>query len=276
MKVSCFILVSIFCLTLFNGCRQKSLTLDLKEIECKNLELKNATGSLLFDACNNSKNDINQPLTQTIKIRFEHGNKRACLDFVKLRATFKNASGGNITNVTYKNEYLSTDPEVTLTDSYMEVFFTYTLSSQLDADNLRTVEIELYSENEVQNRSNKLNLVVSLACQQTTNNGIPFNVVQDVRVFSNTVNLSFRDYSAEDGDIIDVYLNGTKVISNLMILNNAQSYNFPINTGTNTLVVIALNEGSSSPNTCEVTVNNGSGINLTPGLSTGQAININF
>ncbi len=268
--------ILLYCTFFFISCRKKSLSLEIKEIECKNLELKNATGTLQFNSCFNSKNNINQPLTQNIKIRFEHANKKACLDYLKLNAKFKTANGVNINNVTYKNEYLSSDPEVVLTDSYMEVLFTYTLSNQADANNLNTVEIELYSENEIQNRSNTVNLVVILACPLTTNNGIPYNVVQNVNVNSNTVNLSFADYSAEDGDIIDVYLNGDKVISSLTILNNPKFYTFTINSGTNTLVVIALNEGSSSPNTCQVQVNNGSGINLTPGLSTGQAINIKF
>jgi hypothetical protein len=266
------LVLCLFCVfTFMFACQNKTLEMNVKEIECKDLKISNATYSLPTNPCN----IVTAPITQTVTIRFNHNNKKDCLDFLRLSANFRDINGNIINGVLYKADYKSTDSELTVTDSYLELRMTYTMASQADADKLRSIDLELYSLNELNAESNKLKLVVSLACNNTVG-GLSYSVVRNVTVTSSTVSLAFRDYSAEDGDIIDVYLNGSKIISALTLNNSDQFFNVTVNSGNNALVVIALNEGSSSPNTTEVRVNNGSGIKMTPGLSTGQAIEIKF
>jgi hypothetical protein len=253
------------------ACQKKKLDINVKQIDCKNLKISNATYSLPYNPCNVTTAAI----TQTVTLRFEHNNKKDCLDFLHLSANFRDVNGAIIDGVQYQTDYTSTDPALTVTDAYLELRMTYTMASQSDADKLRSIDLELYSLNALNAESNKLKLVVSLACNNTVA-GLNYSVVRNVTVSSSNITLGFNDYSAEDGDIIDVYLNGNKVISSLTLKNAVQLFDFTINSGTNTLVVIALNEGSSSPNTTQITVNNGSGIKMTPGLSTGQAIQIQF
>ena len=253
------------------ACQKKKLDINVKQIDCKSLVISNATYSLPANPCNVTT----APISQTVTLRFEHNNKKDCLDFLHLNANFRDINGNIINGVKYQTDYTSADQALTVTDSYLELKMTYIMASQSDADKLRSIDLELYSLNTLNAESNKLKLVVSLGCNNTVG-GLSYSVVRNLSVSGSTITLGFSDYAAEDGDIIAVYLNGNKVISSLTLKNAEQFFNFTINSGTNTLVVIALNEGSSSPNTTQITVNNGSGIKMTPGLSTGQAIQIQF
>lgn len=263
----------LFVFILYSSCQSKKVKIDFQQTECKNLVLKNAVYSLEKPPCDNGKKQ--SYLQNTIRIKVDHNNKQPCLEFFKIKAVFLRSDGTEISGVSYKSDYKYTDPEVTLTSSYIEIAFKYTLATTDDADNLSTIKIDLSLENELKDVSKFFTLTVPLSCVTSSSNG-SYQVVQDVHVNSSTVTLGFRDYSSIDGDIISVYLNGNVVVSNLTLTGSFQNFTVTVNSGSNQLVVIAENEGSSSPNTCEVKVNNSSGIDLTPGLNTGQGINIIF
>jgi hypothetical protein len=87
------------------------------------------------------------------------------------------------------------------------------------------------------------------------------------------------DNAAEDGDIVSAYLNGSWIIENHSLLNDTTDFNFStslLNSGSNDLVLFALNEGSSGPNTVSIAINGKEITNFQPGLLTGEAVRINF
>lgn len=256
-----------------SGCQQKQLDVKISEVECKDLRLSNATFSAPQSYCN----IVNKPLTYTHIIRFNHNGKSSCLDFLKLNAKFLTQDGSEISGVTFKNTYRSTDPEVRLTDADAQITVTWTMPNQNQANALYSAEFELFTENDLQNASNKLYFTISFGCSKTVpSTGSTYDIVRDVTVTKSTINCTFYDYASEDGDTLDVYLNDVKVISRLGLTKKNQTFSLTIKPGTNTLAVIALNTGSSGPNTCGIIIENQSPIKLTPGLSKGQGVNINF
>ena len=83
----------------------------------------------------------------------------------------------------------------------------------------------------------------------------------------------------EDGDLVSVYLNGMWIIENHFLLNAGTLFTYStslLNPGSNDLVVFALNEGSSGPNTVSISINGDEIENFSPGMLTGEAVEINF
>jgi hypothetical protein len=265
------ILVCLSLLFVLTTCQKKSVKIAFAQKECKDLVLKNASYGYTTSPCSTSTGLINN----TVRIRVEHNGKPSCLEFFKINASFKDGRGNELPIPAYKSSYISTDPQVTLTNSYIEIEFSYKMQSPNDADALRAIYIDLKLENELKDVSQFFTLTIPMTCVNTNTSGVSYNNVQDVFVSNSQVSLSFLDYSSIDGDIISVYLNGDKVISNLTLTGSFQTYNFTVLNGNNTLVVIAENEGMYSPNTCRVKVD-GTSVDLTPGLFTGQGINIVF
>ncbi|MFQ3576121.1 MAG: hypothetical protein SNJ77_06760 [Cytophagales bacterium] len=274
MKIKSFFICFLFLWMLSFSCTNKKLKMDIEEIECKDLKLSNAQFDIIHEPCSLTT----QPLTQTAIIRFDHNQKRRCLENIIVNALFKDINGNLIFGVTYQSRYSPSSPDITLTDNYLELRFIYTLASQIDANNLKNIEIELFTSNAIDNESNKLNFTIPVDCRRNLNNGggNNYTVVRNVNVNSQFVNIILRDYGQEDGDIVNVYLNGNLELSNVLITNAGRSFNIVVNPGINDLVLIAVNEGSIPPNTCELIVNNGSGIRMSPGLQTGQAVRITF
>jgi hypothetical protein len=254
------------------GCQQKKIDLKISEIECKTLKLSNATYNVPGGTCLLT----NRPLAQSAVISVNHNGKKDCLDFLKLSAKFLKSDGSVINDVTYKNSYRGSDPEVKLMDNSLSITVTWQMPDQASANELRTVEFELFSENDLQNQSNKLYFTIGFGCVESLSNGTEYELVRDLSVSSAKTSFYFYDYSAIDDDSIDVYLNDVRVITNLKLTASKALYNFTINSGTNKLVVIAKNEGSSPPNTCGLIVNSQDPIKLTPGLTRGQGVSIRF
>ena len=84
----------------------------------------------------------------------------------------------------------------------------------------------------------------------------PGKALTDITVNSRKITISFWDHGKEDGDIIDILLNG-KVLRGGIVLKNAhQSINVNLQSGKNVFGVRAVNEGSISPNTATVKFSN--------------------
>lgn len=261
-----------FLILMLSSCTQKDLRIKIEEIECKNLKLSNAQYNIQHEPCSLTT----QPLTQTAVIRFKHNKKKNCLENLMINAKFSDIYGNPINNVIYKEKYSYNSPEITLTDDYLEFRFTYTLSNQTDANNLKNIEVVLFTSNILDSPSNKLNFTIPVDCKMNLNSINNYTVVRVVQVNQPYVTISLSDYAVEDGDRVDVYLNGDKILSNVLITNAGETFLINLKNGQNDLVLIALNEGQYPPNTCELRINNGSGIKMSPGLSTGQAVRIIF
>ncbi len=77
---------------------------------------------------------------------------------------------------------------------------------------------------------------------------------------SKSVNIICRDYQYPDGDRVTIYVNDIPVIYNLTLEQNYQKFNIPLEVGINKIVIEALNQGTSGPNTAAFKVYNDAGI----------------
>ena len=100
----------------------------------------------------------------------------------------------------------------------------------------------------------------------------------DVTVNDNVIEISVRDNASVDGDRIDLFVNGKKVMGDVLLTSSPQTVRVKLNSGENTIQVTALNEGTHSPNTVEVSITNvteGNAVQISSGLKTGQSTSFN-
>ncbi|WP_397446313.1 hypothetical protein [Polaribacter sp. R77954] len=77
---------------------------------------------------------------------------------------------------------------------------------------------------------------------------------------SKSVNIICRDYQYPDGDRVTIFVNDIPVIYNITLQQNYQKFNIPLKVGLNKIVIEALNQGTSGPNTAAFKVFNDEGI----------------
>lgn len=65
------------------------------------------------------------------------------------------------------------------------------------------------------------------------------------------VNLKFRDFGLEDGDLIKISVNDVVVVASLRLTNDYKILDLPLKIGFNKIDFEALNQGFSGPNTAE-------------------------
>ncbi len=103
---------------------------------------------------------------------------------------------------------------------------------------------------------------------------------QDLGSFSTksgSVNIICRDFQYPDGDKVTIFINGIPVISNLVLKQSFQSFNIPLDDGINTIEILALNQGTSGPNTAAFKIFNDAGMLLSSNqwnLATGAKASI--
>jgi len=79
------------------------------------------------------------------------------------------------------------------------------------------------------------------------------------RTQSKHVRIICRDFGAIDGDRVTIYLNGLPVIPNISLTSNYQAFKVTLDIGVNTISFVALNQGTSGPNTADFKVYNDAG-----------------
>lgn len=79
------------------------------------------------------------------------------------------------------------------------------------------------------------------------------------RTDSKSVNIICRDYQYPDGDRVTIYINDIPVVYNITLRENYQKFNIPLDVGINKIVIEALNQGTSGPNTAAFKVYSDSG-----------------
>lgn len=92
---------------------------------------------------------------------------------------------------------------------------------------------------------------------KSENNRYGFKVDQylgDVRNNGEFVEIIFRDHESPDGDRIKILLNDVVVIPDVMLMERFRSANIDLVEGFNKIDFVALNQGSSGPNTAEVRI----------------------
>lgn len=98
-----------------------------------------------------------------------------------------------------------------------------------------------------------------------------------VRTNSESVNIICRDFQYPDGDRVTIYVNDIPVIFNIVLQNSYQKFNIPLEVGLNKISFVALNQGSSGPNTAAFKVYNDAGMLLSENewnLATGAKATI--
>ncbi len=82
------------------------------------------------------------------------------------------------------------------------------------------------------------------------------------RTNSSSVNIICRDFQYPDGDRVSIMVNNIPVITNITLRQQYQSYNIPLEIGINKISFVALNQGTSGPNTAAFKVYDDAGILL--------------
>jgi len=77
-----------------------------------------------------------------------------------------------------------------------------------------------------------------------------------VTVDRQNITITFWDHGTEDGDIINIYLNGKSIKRGIKLKKSKRSFPVQLNSGKNRFEVEAVNEGTISPNTASVRISN--------------------
>ena len=80
------------------------------------------------------------------------------------------------------------------------------------------------------------------------------------RTQSESVRIICRDFQYPDGDRVTILVNDIPVVYNLTLTNSYQKFNIPLEVGINKIVIHALNQGTSGPNTAAFKVFNDAGM----------------
>lgn len=76
----------------------------------------------------------------------------------------------------------------------------------------------------------------------------------DFKTSSKFIKLVYRDHLAFDGDRVQVVVNDKVILSNVLLEPSYKSIQIDLNIGFNKIEIIALNQGTSGPNTAEFQV----------------------
>ena len=69
------------------------------------------------------------------------------------------------------------------------------------------------------------------------------------RTQSKVIRIICRDFQYPDGDRVSIMIDDIPIITNITLRRNFQAFDIPIKIGVNKISFIALNQGSSGPNT---------------------------
>jgi hypothetical protein len=100
--------------------------------------------------------------------------------------------------------------------------------------------------------------------------------LSDIDVGQQQILMQLADYGQQDGDLVNITLNGSSVVSGHSLVNAGTTFNLSLRPGRNIIVIEALNEGSISPNTAEIgfgDVTRGEAVQRY-GMRTGQRVQI--
>ena len=82
------------------------------------------------------------------------------------------------------------------------------------------------------------------------------------RTNSSSINIICRDFQYPDGDRVTIMVNNIPVVSNIVLKQQYQSFILPLEVGINKISFVALNQGTSGPNTAAFKVYNDAGMLL--------------
>jgi hypothetical protein len=83
-----------------------------------------------------------------------------------------------------------------------------------------------------------------------------------LRTDTKSVHIICRDYQYPDGDRVTIFINDIPIIVNIVLQQRYQKFNIPLEKGINKITILALNQGTSGPNTAGFKVFNDTGMLL--------------
>lgn len=253
----------------FNSCQKKEMKLTISESECKDFSISKPSAVLTSPStCGTSA------VTYSYKLSFKYSEKKDCISHVIIDSKFYDKKINGISGVSAPSSIDKASPTLVIGTNTIDVYYTFTFSSVADANNFFLATLKIHTENDYSNKSNEISLALYNTCQVP--DPVSYSVVKTVNVTSAIVSITLYDDAAEDGDIVTLNLNGNWVLTNYTIKKAGETFNFGINSGSNSLVIYAVSQGSSGPTTLGVSINGGAQIALKPDLLKGQAINIVF
>ncbi len=79
----------------------------------------------------------------------------------------------------------------------------------------------------------------------------------EINVSSQKVKIKIWDMAKEDGDLVEVLLNGKSIIKEQAVLKDGHDFEVDLKSGVNIFEIKALNEGNISPNTAAILIKDG-------------------
>ena len=257
---------------LFWSCTKKEMDFDVIQDLCKQLTISKPSYSVLADGCDSTSTFA------SFEIGFNYDGAQECVHAIVSQPKFYNSKNEEITGINFNEKTIK--PDFTITDDSVTYWFDLTFESLEQALSLNHVILDFYTENEIENPSNTLQIRLNTTCSTVDPSTYDVNSNSvDIPSSQQLFNIILWDNAAEDGDIVSVYLNEQWIIENHTLLNDSTVFNFSTDllySGENDLVVFALNEGTSGPNTVSIAVNGKEIPNFKPGLLTGEAVRIDF
>lgn len=253
------------------GCTEKSVDIEILQDACKRFKIKSPGYNLLEDPCSGGVKIRSQ-------IQFSFNRTADCLHKVQNYPVFYTSNNTVINPSSFSSEVFR--DQINIVDDRASYVFEAEFPDIATAVQLNHIILDFNTQNELGVQSNQLQIRINTSC--STIDSSSYNVNSNsVGIPNNQSIFTIRlwDNAAEDGDIVSVYLNGQWLIENHSLLKAGTNFNFStslLNPGANDLVVFALNEGSSGPNTVSIAINGQEIPNFKPGLLTGEAVRINF
>lgn len=107
----------------------------------------------------------------------------------------------------------------------------------------------------------------------------PVSNFSSVTVNKRKITIYLMDAKDVDGDRVRLSVNGTTILSNYTLTGSYYAVEVSLNSGANTIVITALNTGSSGPNTVQISISNvaqGQSVQVSDDLETGQSVSLNI
>ena len=276
MKIifKCFLF--IFLMIGIQFCSKQSINIDIVEVACRNFTLDRPSYERLSDPCQGGLN-----ASFDVSFIYKKGDAD-CLYAIDILPDFYDSIDQKINNTIFKPQLLKSDAEVAIDPLNNTVTFRFDVefANLSDADNFNHLILKFNTRTETDEPSNFLELRMIASCAVVTPNSYTTNS-QAVTVppGASCFEIKLWDDAAEDGDIVSVYLNSEWIYDNLTLTNAGDSICWlvsKLNSGANDLVVFAINEGASGPNTVAIAINGVEILNFNPGMLEGEAVQINF
>lgn len=252
----------------FSTCTKKSIDLEIYEKDCRNFKIEHVTYQNITDpSCGGGA------LSGQFKVSFDINGEDKCVNRIVTYPLFYNNKNNVLAAPIFKDTFYLGEPNLVINGKHITFTFNYAFTNAGDADALAFINMRFETQNEIGNASNSQEIRINMSCSIPDPSS--YNKPKaTVPVTTKNITIRFWDHAAEDGDIISVNINGVWVMENYMIKNAGDTFPFTINNGTNTVLVYAVNQGKSGPNTLSLAVNDGSEIKLEPELLTGESIHI--